>query len=139
MYVFRRCKRPLTLCDPRDVKCILMPEQYTYHYITLVSKLPISSDNVQFFQINGPKWAIARAEFSMKVVNVIAGYGVERVTERFFKMVKPGHNTMQLYLVKSIEGPQEIELKVEMHLFQGNVMTANVVSHIFIVVSEYQF
>ena len=137
--IFRRCKRPATLCDPRDVQCIMMPEQYTYHYITLVSNLPIANENVQFFQINGPKWAIARAEFSMKIVNVKCPYGIERVSERYFKMAKLPHNSMQLSLVRSIMGPQEIELKVEMHLFAGNVMTANVVSHIFIVVSEYEF
>lgn len=136
---FRRCKRPQTLCDPRDVQCILMPQQYSYHYITFVSNLPISNDNVHFFQINGPRWAISRAEFSMKVVNVNCPSGIERVNERFFKMVKPASNTMQLFLVRSITGPQEIELKVEMHLYQGNVLTANVVSHIFIVVSEYPF
>jgi fibulin 1/2 len=134
-----RCKRPQTLCDPRDVQCILMPQQYSYHYITFVSNLPISNDNVHFFQINGPRWAISRAEFSMKVVNVNCPSGIERVNERFFKMVKPASNTMQLFLVRSITGPQEIELKVEMHLYQGNVLTANVVSHIFIVVSEYPF
>lgn len=113
-----------------------MPEQYTYHYITLVSNMPIS-DNVQFFQMNAPAWT--RAEYAMSVVQVNAAYKIEHANERFFKMVKPEYNTMQLFLVRSIAGPQEIELKVEMHLYRGNVMTANVVSHIFIVVSEYPF
>lgn len=98
--------------------------------------MPIS-DNVQFFQMNAPKWT--RAEYAMSVVHVNAAYKIEHANERFFKMVKPEYNTMQLFLVRSIAGPQEVELKVEMHLYRGNVMTANVVSHIFIVVSEHPF
>ncbi|XP_044256252.1 fibulin-1-like [Tribolium madens] len=134
-----RCKLPQNFCDRRDVQCILMPEQYTYHYVTLVSKLPILRESVQFFQINGPRWAITRAEFSMEVVTVQAPYGVEKADERYFKMVKLDPNAMKLFLVRSIEGPQEIQLKVQMHLYQNNILTANVVSYIFIVVSAYPF
>lgn len=126
-------------CDPRNTQCASDPEQYTYNYISFVSKLPILNDHVQFFEMRGPKWPTATAEFRMEIVRVDAPPGVERVNERFFVIHKYGYNGIQLFMVRSIEGPQEIELKIEMSLYRAHTLVAKAVAYIFIVVSAYTF
>lgn len=127
------------MCDSRDNQCLLMPEQYTYQYMTLVSNLPLPEGHIQLFQIKGPQWTTARAEFSMKLLDVTAPYGIQKVNERFFEKINNHFNSMQLYLIRPIMGPQEIKIQIEMRLYQGNSIIGNVVVYIIIVVSEYTF
>nr|CAH7764330.1 unnamed protein product [Callosobruchus chinensis] len=133
-----RCKRIQTACDPREWNCQLMPEQYTYQYITLVSNLPLTHGKIQLFQIKGPQWNFTRAEFSMKLLDVICPFGVDKVNDFYFHKMTDQH-TMSLYLVRSIQGPQEIKLQIEMRLYKGNTVLGNAVVYIIIVVSEYPF
>nr|XP_023016733.1 fibulin-1-like [Leptinotarsa decemlineata] len=133
-----RCKRMQSYCDLRDYQCLLMPEQYTYQYITLVSNLPMTRD-INLFRIKGPEWYSSRAQFSMKLLDVNCPAGVQKVNERWFRKVDDQFNSMVLYLVKPIQGPQEIKLQIELTLFQGNTIIGNAVVYIIIVVSEYTF
>ncbi|XP_072401961.1 uncharacterized protein [Diabrotica undecimpunctata] len=134
-----RCKRIQSFCDPRDYECLLMPEQYTYQYITLVSNLPLTHGHINLFRIKGPEWYASRAEFTLKLLDVICPNNIEQVNDMYFKKVNDQFNSMVLYLVKPIAGPQEIKLQIEMRLFQGNIIIGNVVVYIIIVVSEFPF
>ncbi|KAJ8923557.1 hypothetical protein NQ315_010136, partial [Exocentrus adspersus] len=136
---YRRCKRLQSLCDSRDYQCLLMPKQYTYQYMTLVSNLPLPEGHIQLFNIKGPQLLSARAEFSMKLLDVNAPYGIQKVDDNFFQKINNHFNSMQLYLTKPIQGPQEIKIQIEMRLYQGNTIIGNVVVYIIIVVSEYPF
>ncbi|KAG5900252.1 hypothetical protein JTB14_018232 [Gonioctena quinquepunctata] len=133
-----RCKRLQSLCDPRDYQCLLMPEQYTYQYITLVSNLPLLGE-ITLFRIKGPEWYSSKAQFSMKLLDVSCPQGVARANEHYFRKVNDQFNSMALHLVRSIQGPQEIKLQIEMKLFRGNTIIGNAVVYIIIVVSEYAF
>lgn len=128
-----------SLCDPRDYKCLLQPEQYTYQYITLVSNLPLSNGHIQLFQIKGPQWLSSKAEFSMKLLDVACPYGVRKVDDGYFQKVTDQINTMALYLIKPIQGPQEMKLQIEMRLFSNNMVIGNAIVYIIIVVSEHPF
>lgn len=138
-FISRRCKRLKSLCDSRDYQCLLMPEQYTYQYITLVSNLPLTQGHIQLFQIKGPQWPDARAEFSMKLLNVTCPYTNQKVDESFFQKIGDQYNSMALFLVKPIQGPQEIKLQIQMRMFQENTMFGNVIVYIIMVISEYPF
>lgn len=135
---FSRCKRASNVCDLRDTQCMRMPEQYSYNFITLVSNLPIAQGKIPFFQMKGPDWKIASADFSMELVNVNCPHNVRKAEQSNFYVHK-FLNGLQLYLVKSIEGPQEIELKVEMKLYVRGSFNRVLVAKIFIIVSEYPF
>lgn len=134
-----RCKRLPSFCDPRDYQCLLLPEQYTYQYITLVSNLPLTRGQINLFRINGPEWHSSRAEFTLKLLDVVCPYGIEKVNENYFRKSNIQFNSMALDLVKPIQGPQEIKLQIEMHLYQSNVIIGNAVVYIIIVVSEFPF
>ncbi|XP_072394883.1 uncharacterized protein [Diabrotica undecimpunctata] len=134
-----RCKRIQSFCDPRDYECLLMPEQYTYQYITLVSNLSLTHGNISLFRIKGPEWYSSRAEFTLKLLDVICPNNIERVNDMYFNKVHDKFNSMTLVLVKPIAGPQEIKLQIQMRLFQINTILGNVVVYINIVVSEFPF
>ncbi|KAJ8928535.1 hypothetical protein NQ314_018911 [Rhamnusium bicolor] len=107
--------------------------------MTLVSNLPLPDGHIQLFQIKGPQWTSARAEFTMKLLDVTSPYGTEKVNEHFFQKINNHFNSMQLYLVRPIKGPQEIRLQIEMILSRDNEIIGNVVVFIIMVVSEYPF
>ncbi|XP_060536861.1 fibulin-1-like [Cylas formicarius] len=133
-----RCRKQP--CDTRDYQCERMPEQYTYQYLALVSNLPLSEGGIRLFTIKSVDMA-ETAEFSIRLMEVEAPPNIQKVNESFFKKATPKYkyNTMELYLVRSIEGPQKVKLQVEMKLYQGNIVIGSVVVYMVIVVSEYPF
>ncbi|KAJ8955315.1 hypothetical protein NQ318_003408 [Aromia moschata] len=92
-----RCKRLQSACDLRDYDCLLKPEQYTYQYMTFVSNLPLPNGHLQLFQIKGPQWIAAKAEFEMKLLEAQCPQGVEKVNEHFFQKINNNFNSMQLF------------------------------------------
>lgn len=134
-----RCKRPATLCDARDLECILTPEQYTYHFIALVSNLPILNGHISLFVITGPRFARARTEYSFRIVHVSCPERIPKINENYFRMDVQNYNAMRLFLTRSIQGPQEAELEIQMKLYNNNQLTMSAISRIFIIVNEYTF
>ncbi|XP_050313739.1 fibulin-1-like [Anthonomus grandis grandis] len=132
-----RCKR-LT-CDARDNQCLLQPEQYSYQFMALVSDLPLADESIPLYKLKGPDWASARAEFSLQLLDVNCPPSVKRVDRSYFKEIFQENNLMELHLVRSIEGPQEVKLQIEMKLLQQNNLVGSVVVYIVMVVSEYPF
>lgn len=88
--------------------------------------------------MKGPDWNIAVADFKMELVRAECPYYVKKVDDSYFHM-KRFPNGIQLSLVKSIEGPQEVELKVEMSLYVQGTFNGILAANIFIIVSEYTF
>ncbi|KAL3289893.1 hypothetical protein HHI36_023282 [Cryptolaemus montrouzieri] len=134
-----RCKRPQTLCDPRDLECLLQPEQYTYHFIAIVSNLPIINGHMSIFQIQGPRFAGSRAEFNFRIINLNCPQRIPRINENYFNMDVHNNNAMRLYLTRSITGPQEAEVEIQMKLYDKNQLTMSAVSRIFIIVTEFPY
>ncbi|KRT81667.1 EGF-like domain containing protein [Oryctes borbonicus] len=133
-----RCKRAKHTCDHRDISCIEMPHQYSYHFMTFISKLPILQGHIDFFQMRGPVWPGSAAEFTMRIVNVNCPESIERAHEGFFRMNTLKHKAI-LALIRSIEGPQEIELQLELKLYYNHIFNSKMVAKIFLIVSEYPF
>lgn len=99
----------------------------------------MSHGHIQLFQIKGPQWLSAKAEFSMKLLAVDCPYGIKKVDDSFFQKVTDQINTMALFLIRPIQGPQEIKLEIEMRLFRNNIVIGNAIVYIIIVVSEHPF
>ncbi|KAK9889438.1 hypothetical protein WA026_004707 [Henosepilachna vigintioctopunctata] len=134
-----RCKRPQTLCDSRDSECLLRPEQYTYHFIAIVSNLPMINGPIRLFNIQGPRFLRSRTDFQFRIISVNCPVGLSRINENYFRMDVQNYNAMVLYLTRSITGPQEAEVEIRMKLFDNNQLTMSAVSRIFIIVTEYPF
>lgn len=64
--------------------------------------------------------------------------GVERAHDGFFRMNTLKHKAI-LSLIRTIEGPQEIELQLELKLFYNHIFNSKMVAKIFLIVSEYPF
>lgn len=130
-----KCKR---ICDARDYQCLNKPDQYTYQYITFTSNLPIV-EHIQLFQVKGPQWPQSRVQFNLSFMNANCPYHVQKATRSYFREQYKGFNAMQLLLVKPLEGPQEIQLKIDMTIYLNGKLADSIVIYIIILVSEYSF
>lgn len=127
------------MCDIRDINCIRMPGQYSYHFVTFVSNLPLPDEGrIDFFQMKGPSWISSHANFNMNVRNIRCPRHIIQADESFFRM-KRDSNKVIVSLTKSIEGPQEIELELQLELYVSGAFQGKVVSTVFVYVSEYTF
>lgn len=99
----------------------------------------MSHGHIQLFQIKGPQWPLATAEFSLKLVDVSCPYGINKVDDGYFQKVTDEVNTMALYLIRPIQGPQEIKIEIQMRLFRNNIVIGNAIVYITIAVSEHPF
>lgn len=136
---FSRCKRASNICDIRDLNCINQPEQYSYHFVTFVSQLPIPEEGrIDFFQMKGPAWIKSNTNFNMDIVDVRCPHSVPKADKSYFR-TKREANKVTLSVVRPIQGPQEIEIQLQMELYINSVFHGKVVSTIFIFVSEYTF
>lgn len=134
-----RCKRASNVCDIRDTHCIRMPGQYSYHFVTFVSNLPIPDEGkIDFFQMKGPSWAGSSANFNMDVANVRCPPQIKQADSNHFRMKRDLHKVI-VSLVRPIEGPQEIEMQLQMELYVSGVFQGKVISTVFIYVSAYDF
>lgn len=76
----------------------------------------------------------------MKLLDVSCPYWVKKVDDGYFqKVTDQANNVMALYLIKPIQGPQEMKLQIEMRLFSNNIFIGNAIVYIIIVVSEHPF
>lgn len=136
---FSRCKRASNICDIRDLNCINQPEQYSFHFVTFVSQLPIPDEGrIDFFQMKGPAWVKSNTNFDMDIMNVRCPHNIPKADSSYFR-TKREANKVTLSVVRPIQGPQEIEIQLQMELYINSVFHGKVVSTIFIFVSEHTF
>lgn len=89
------------------------------------------------FNLRGPAWTKSH-EFDMKLIHVDAPPNVRPADERFFSLNKM-HNEVLLNLVKSIEGPQDIELELTMTVFKNEQPFGSNIAKVFLLVSAHEF
>ena len=138
LFLSSRCKRAMDLCDLRGTQCINMPGHYSYHFMTFISKLPLMHGYIEFFRMSGPITPESHAQFSMRLNDVRCPHGVRKVDDSYFKLSRFRHKAI-ISIVKSIEGPQEIDLVLEMRLLYNGTFNGLAVTNIYIVVSAYSF
>ncbi|XP_058457725.1 fibulin-1 isoform X3 [Malaya genurostris] len=132
-----RCRRTTKYCNPGDLECLRKPTSYSYNFITLVSNMPVQPSGRALFNLRGPTWYEA-IDFDLKVVSVDAPPNVRPADQRFFSMNKLS-NEVLLNLVKSIEGPQDIELELSMLVFKDGQPFGSNIAKLYLMVSAYEF
>lgn len=75
----------------------------------------------------------------MTLKDVKCPYGVAKADESYFQKEFRGRNNMQLFLLKSLQGPQEITLEIKMTFSEGDSIRGSAVVYLVLLVSEYSF
>ncbi|XP_072945783.1 uncharacterized protein [Epargyreus clarus] len=135
-----RCTKIQTVCSPTDWNCAHQPTTISYNFITFVSNLEIPQPQgaVNLFTMLGPMWPYAKMRFQLKLVEVNAPPSVTKADFTAFSL-KQTNNQAVTSLVKSLEGPQSIELEMSMELYNRDMFGGIAVARLYIYVSEYEF
>ena len=135
-----RCKRVSLECHSWDTECLRKPVSYSYNFLTLPSRITIPrSGHLDLFSMRGPLWSSATVQFALEFSGVRAPGGVEAADRAAFNLRRSSHNQAVLSLAKSIVGPQEVELLLNMDMYQSGVFSGVAVVKIFIYVTQYEF
>lgn len=134
-------------CHSWDTECLRKPVSYSYNFLTLPSKIPIPARTGQLdlFSMRGPLWASATVQFNLELNDVRAPNDLVdrnlKVDRNVFSLRRSTSSPNQaiLALTKSIVGPQEIELFLNMDMYQNGVFSGVAVVKIFIYVTQYDF
>lgn len=116
---------------------------YSYNFLTLPSRIPIPrTGHLDLFSMRGPLWQSATVQFNLELSDVRApSAATEKVSRSVFSLRRSTSSPNQavLALTKSIVGPQDIELLLNMDMYQGGVFSGVAVVKIFIYVTQYEF
>lgn len=135
-----RCERLVSYCPVGDDTCRLKPLSYSYNFLPLASNLTLPSvGEVDIFTMRGPLWSTTTVQFELKLEYVEASPEIAAVTRDFFKLKRTAYNQAVLSLVKPIIGPQEVQLSLNMKLYQQGQFSGTAVAKLLLYVSEYNF
>ncbi|XP_046985790.1 fibulin-1-like isoform X5 [Schistocerca americana] len=133
-----RCKRSQFLCHESDIECIRLPMTYSFNFITFVSNIPIPQGHLDLFTMRGI-YSTATVSFKMELLDARAPEGIPKATKDYFRLRRTAVNQAVISLIRSVAGPQEIELQLTMELYHNGLFSASAVARLFIVVSQYEF
>lgn len=94
---------------------------------------------IDLFNMRGPLWTSTNVRFTLDLVNTRAPQDLIQTTKDFFRLRRTSYNQAIISLVQTIQGPQQVELKLTMDMHHNGVFGGTVVAKIFIIVSEYDF
>lgn len=111
-----------------------MPEQISYFFVSFVSNLYIAKP-IEFLHLRTPD----RVDnyHTLRIVSRRCRPDIHCVSDSHFKLIRKPSGA-NLAIVRSIEGPQDIELELESKISFGYISTVRI-SKIFLFVSEYSF
>jgi fibulin 1/2 len=90
--------------------------------------------------MRGPVLSVTRVQFDFKLTSVrIGAYGITPVTKDYFHLRRTAYNEALISLVKPIQGPQDIELALELKLYNGGLYGGSIKTILFVYVSQYSF
>ncbi|XP_042211836.1 fibrillin-2-like isoform X3 [Homarus americanus] len=135
-----RCKKVSLYCLEDDEACHRKPLSYSYNFLPLVSNMSLPSlGQVDLFTMRGPLWSSTTVQFELELESSRAPVGVEAATREFFYLKRTSFNQAVISLVKPISGPQEIQLALNMQLYQKGKYGGSAVAKLLVYVSEYDF
>ena len=109
-----RCQRQSFLCAQGDTECLYAPVSLSYNFITFPSNIRIPAD---LFTMRGPQSHHRRLRFELELKSAADPVtGQSRVTADHFRLESPSEFETLVKIVKDIEGPQDIELHLKMHI-----------------------
>lgn len=114
---------------------------YSYNYLTFVSNITIpSSGYLDLFTLRGPVLSVTTVQFDLKLISsTTTKYGLKVADKNDFHLRRTAYNEAMISLVKPIEGPQEVQLELEVKLYHGGLFGGTSKAILYIFVSEYEF
>lgn len=88
--------------------------------------------------MKGPTTPDTSLEYQLVLKNVQCPQHVRKVDESYFTTTRQKRNIL-VGIVKSIEGPQDIELNLHTNFYVNGVFHAKALARIFVLVSPYSF
>lgn len=134
---FSQCKKAPNACDPRNISCNQMPDHYSYFFVSFGSNLLITKP-IEFLHLRTPDQIAAHTFHTLRLVDKQCPPHVNCVTESHFKLIRT-QSGANLAIVRSIEGPQDIELELETRLSLIGYIQSIKITKIFMFVSQYSF
>lgn len=65
--------------------------------------------------------------------------GVRPAARSDFVLQQPRRNEAMIALIESLEGPQEVELELEVKMYRNGIYSGKSIAYVNIVVTEYEF
>ena len=110
-----RCQRQTFVCPQGDTECLYAPLSYSVNFITFPSEIRVPAD---LFTMRGPLSPYRRLEFELQLKDAHdPRTGVTRVGRDFFHLRTVAPNEVVVQLLRQIEGPQDIELQLDMKIY----------------------
>ncbi|XP_014239684.1 fibulin-5 [Cimex lectularius] len=134
-----RCRRQNNKCHNNDLACTEQPLSYTSHYITITSNITVEPSGLDIFNVKAPSYSLTTIDFKLELSQVIASPQIRKATMENFALRMSGHNKATLTIIKSIEGPQDIEIRLYMNFFTNRIYGGTTVSIVEIYVSQFPF
>jgi fibulin 1/2 len=90
--------------------------------------------------MRGPVLSVTTVQFDLKLINSRIGkYGIPSSTRDDFHLRRTAYNEAMVSLVKSLQGPQDIELELEVKLYHNGLFGGSSKAFLFIYVSQYEY
>lgn len=126
------------MCERDDIECLRQPGSYSFNFISMVPNMTIPANGVALFNLHTVSWD-GRLAYELKIIDVRAPRDVDTATEHHFRLTET-HSGANLYLVRPLDGPQDVEIDLTMRVFTrtGEPNGASV-AKLFVLVSEYPF
>ncbi|KAG9508909.1 Fibulin-1 [Fragariocoptes setiger] len=118
------------------------PISITYNYITFPSELDLQpKGSVELFTMRGPKNFDIDAKFELKLVSAtkIGQPDVRTARRSDFSISEPDFNEGVVNMIRPIQGPQDIELDLELKLYSNKVLQSVQMAKLIIYVTLKPF
>ena len=111
------------MCPQGDQECLYAPLSYSVNFITFPSNIRVPAD---LFTMRGPLSRFRRLEFDLKLNEARDPHtGESRVGSDYFKVKEVGPNEAVVQLLREIDGPQDIELQLNMNIYSKEFQDTN--------------
>ncbi|KAL7646898.1 UNVERIFIED_CONTAM: hypothetical protein RMT77_002155 [Armadillidium vulgare] len=135
-----RCKKE-TLCSEDDLACLQQPLTYSYNFLPLAANMTLRPlGQIDLFTMRGPLWSSTNVQFDLEMESATVGReGITPASKDYFLLNRTAFNQVVLTLIRSLEGPQEIQLSLNMRLYHNGYYEGSAVAKLLIFVSQYDF
>lgn len=136
-FPYSMCRHVIEECPLNDLECLNKSRVIVQNCVTFNSnkRLPESGHLEMFFGASLSSQEV-KDEFILLVKDVKAPTGVTPATRYNFQLREISDNKQMVYLIKSIQGPQEIELNLIRKTFHNGVFHLSTTTNFFLFVSE---
>ncbi|CAG0882699.1 unnamed protein product [Darwinula stevensoni] len=137
----KKCKRRNTRCIATDITCIRQPLSYSHYYISLPSNVEFmqGGSHTDLFMMRGASAPGIQIQFTLDHKSSRAPSSVAPASRNNFKLRHLTETEAGILLVRSIEGPQDVELQLTMDMIQSGRYVGSHIARVFIYVSRYEF